>query len=248
MRAEEQVSQARKLESVGQLAGGVAHDFNNLLTAIMGYSQLSLREAPPESPISSHLQEIQKATERAADLTNQLLAFSRHQVIEPKVIDLNSLVINLDKLLRRLIGEDIELVTLPATDLEPVKADPGQIEQVLMNLAVNARDAMPKGGKLTIETVNVTLDAEYVRQHSAASAGRHVMLVVSDTGTGISEEVKDHIFGALLHHQGSGEGNWSGAGHLLWHSPAKRWPHRGLQQPRPGNRLQGLPAGNRGNL
>ena len=172
----------------------MAHDFNNLFTVIMGYSQLSLQEAPPDSPISNHLQEIQKATERAANLTNQLLAFSRHQVIEPKVIDLNDLVINTDNMLRRLIEEDIELVILPATGLEPVKADPGQIEQVLVNLAVNAQDAMPAGGKLTIETANVTLDAEYVRQHGEASLGRHVMLAVSDNGMGMDEEVQDHIF------------------------------------------------------
>ena len=193
-RMEEQLSHAQRMETVGRLAGGVADDFNNLLTAIMGYSQMSLREAPLDSPISSHLQEVKKASERAANLTNQLLAFSRHQVIEPKVIDLNDLVINTDRMLRRLIGEDVELVTLPATDLEPIKADPGQIEQVLMNLAVNARDAMPAGGKLTVETANVTLDAEYVRQHGDASLGRHVMLVVSDTGVGISEEDQDHIF------------------------------------------------------
>ena len=194
VQAEEQLSQAQKMESVGQLAGGVAHDFSNLLTVIMGFSQLLLEEAPPESPTNNYLQEIQKATERAANLTNQLLAFSRRQVIEPKVIDLNGLVMNLDNMLRRLIGEDIELVTLPAANLEPVKADPGQIEQVLMNLAVNAQDAMGEGGKLTIETANVTLDAGYVRQHGDASPGRHVMLTVSDTGMGMAEEVQDHIF------------------------------------------------------
>ena len=182
------------MESVGRLAGGVAHDFNNLLTAIMGYSQMSLQEAPPDRHLSNHLKEIQKATERATNLTGQLLAFSRHQVIEPQVIDLNDLVINLDKMLRRLIGEDIELVTLPATDLESVKADPDQIEQVLMNLAVNAQDAMPNGGKLTIETATVTLDAEYVELHGDASPGRYVLLTVSDTGMGMSEEVQVHIF------------------------------------------------------
>ena len=155
--AEEQLSHAQKMETVGRLAGGVAYDFNNLLTAIMGYSEMSLQEAPQDSPIIYHLHEVKKASERAANLTNQLLAFSRRQVIEPQVIDLNDLAINLDKMLRRLIGEDVELVTMPATDLEPVKADPGQIEQVLMNLAVNARDAMPTGGKLTVETANVTL-------------------------------------------------------------------------------------------
>ncbi len=208
--AEERLSHAQKMESVGRLAGGVAHDFNNLLTAIMGYSQLSLREAPPESPISNHLREIQQATERAADLTNQLLAFSRHQVIEPKVIDLNDLVFNLDKMLRRLIGEDIELVTLPTANLEPVKADLGQIEQVLVNLAVNARDSMPKGGKLTIETANVILDTEYLLHNSAASPGRHVMLVVSDTGMGISKEVQDHIFEPFFTTKDVGKGTGLG--------------------------------------
>ena len=208
--AEEQLSQAQKMESVGQLAGGVAHDFNNLLTAIMGYSQLSLREAPPESPISSNLQEVGKAAERAANLTSQLLAFSRRQVIEPQVIDLNDLVINLDKMLRRLIAEDIELVTLPATGLEPIQADPGQMEQVLMNLTVNARDAMPAGGKLTIETANVTLDAEYVQQHGDASPGRHVMVSVSDTGMGISEEVRGHIFEPFFTTKEVGEGTGLG--------------------------------------
>ena len=193
-RMEEQLSHAQKMETVGRLAGGVAHDFNNLLTAIMGYSQMSLQEAPPESAISNHLQEVTKAAERAASLTGQLLAFSRRQVIEPRVIDLNDLVINLDKMLRRLIGEDIELVTLPASNLEPVRADPGQMDQVLVNLAVNARDAMPTGGKLTIETANITLDAEYVQLHGDASSGRHVLLAVSDTGMGMSKEVQDRIF------------------------------------------------------
>ena len=184
----------QKMETIGRLAGGVAHDFNNLLTVIMGYVQMSLQQAAPQSPISDNLQEIQKAAERAATLTNQLLAFSRHQVIDPKVINLNDLVLNLDKMLRRLIGEDVGLVTLPASNLEPVQTDPGQIERVLMNLAVNARDAMPNGGKLTIETANVTLKDEYVQQHGDASLGRHVMLIVSDNGMGMSKEVQDHIF------------------------------------------------------
>ena len=209
-RLEEQLSHAQKMETVGRLAGGVAHDFNNLLTAIMGYSQMSLQEAPSESPISSHLQEVNKAAERASNLTGQLLAFSRQQVIEPKVIDLNDLVINLDKMLRRLIGVDIELVTLPAAGLESVKADPGQIEQVLMNLAVYARDAMPKGGILTLETANVTLDAEYVRQHGDASLGGHVMLGVTDTGVGISKDVQDHIFEPFFTTKEMGKGTGLG--------------------------------------
>ena len=177
--AQEHLSQAQKMETVGRLAGGVAHDFNNLLTAIMGYSQLSLQQAPPESPMSSHLQEVQKAAERAANLTGQLLAFSRRQVIEPKVIDLNDLVINLDRILRRLIGEDIELVTLPAANLEPVKADPGQMEQVLVNLAVNARDAMPTGANLPLRQPTLTWTPSTFGT-TATPPGTDVMLAVSE--------------------------------------------------------------------
>ena len=210
VRAEEQLSHAQRMESVGRLAGGVAHDFNNLLTAIMGYTQLSLGETSDESNIGSHLREIQKATQRATNLTSQLLTFSRHQVIEPKVINLNDLIIDLDKMLRRLIGEDIELVTLPATDLDRVKVDRGQMEQVLMNLAVNARDAMPTGGKITVETANVIQDADYALRHPGASPGRLVMLSVSDTGTGIPEEVRDHIFEPFFTTKDIGKGTGLG--------------------------------------
>ena len=176
-----------------ELDGPTSLEAHRSHTCVSQLAHRSMRQTP-ESNLNNNLQEIQQATGRAANLTNQLLAFSRHQVIEPQVIDLNDLIINLDKMLRRLIGEDIELVTLPAADLQPVKADPGQIEQILVNLVVNARDAMPEAGKLTIETANVTLDAEYVRQHGGASLGRHVMLTVSDTGMGISEEDQEHIF------------------------------------------------------
>ena len=210
VRAEEQLSHAQRMESVGRLAGGVAHDFNNLLTAIMGYTQLSLGETSDESNVSSHLREIQKATQRATNLTSQLLTFSRHQVIEPKVIDLNDLIIDLDKMLRRLIGENIELVTLPAPDLDPVKVDRGQMEQVLMNLAVNARDAMPTGGKITVETANVIQNADYALRHPGASPGRLVMLSVSDTGTGIPEEVRDHIFEPFFTTKDVGKGTGLG--------------------------------------
>jgi two-component system, cell cycle sensor histidine kinase and response regulator CckA len=192
--AEEQILQFQKMESVGRLAGGIAHDFNNVLTAIIGYSQLAMLEASAESNLSNHVQEIQKAAERAANLTSQLLAFSRRQVIEPKVINLNDLILDLDRLVRRLIGENIELVTLPSSDLGAVKVDPNQMEQVLVNLVVNARDAMPTGGKLVIETRNAILDARYAQQHAGAVPGQYALLSVTDRGVGMSEEVKAHLF------------------------------------------------------
>jgi two-component system, cell cycle sensor histidine kinase and response regulator CckA len=191
---EGQILQFQKMESIGRLAGGIAHDFNNVLTAIIGYSQLAMMETSAESNLSNHVQEIQKAAERAANLTSQLLAFSRRQVVAPQVINLNDLILDLDRLVRRLIGENIELVTLPSPDLGAVKVDPSQIEQVLVNLVVNARDAMPNGGKLVIETRNVILDARYAQQHAGALPGQYMLLSVTDTGVGISEEVKAHLF------------------------------------------------------
>ncbi len=168
---EEQLRQLQKMEAVGKLAGGIAHDFNNLLTVIKGYSELSLNEIKDGLPLEENLKEIKEATERACGLTRQLLAFSRRQILEMKVLDLNSILQNLDKMLRRIIGEDIELVSLLAGDLGKVKTDPGQIEQVIVNLAVNARDAMPNGGKLTIETANEILDEAYARSHIAVRPG-----------------------------------------------------------------------------
>jgi len=193
-RLEAQLHQAQKMEAIGRLAGGVSHDFNNLLTSIMGYTELALLALHPGDPIRSDLEGIQKTAERAANLTRQLLAFARKQVINPTVLNLNDLILNVDKMLRRLIGEDIELVTLPAPDLGQVKADPGQLEQVLLNLAVNARDAMPTGGKLTIETANIVLGEDYAHQHPEVTPGEYTMLTISDTGTGMTEEVKSRIF------------------------------------------------------
>ncbi len=191
---EEQLRQSQKMEAVGRLAGGIAHDFNNLLTVIKGYSELMLDELDSADPLRSEVDEVKKAADRAATLTRQLLAFSRQQVLAPKVLELNSVVGNMDKLLRRLLGEDIDLFTVLDPGLARVKADPGQVEQVIMNLAVNARDAMPNGGKLTIETTNVDLDDNYARDHVSVKRGSYVMIAVTDTGTGMTEKVKSRIF------------------------------------------------------
>ena len=191
---EEQLRQSQKMEAVGQLAGGIAHDFNNLLTAISGYSEMTLRRLEPDSPIKRNIEEIKKAAGRAASLTRQLLAFSRKQVLQAKVLDINSVVSEMEKLLRRLIGENIELLTELTPDLGRVMADPGQIEQVLMNLVVNARDALPEGGKIIIETANVYLDPKSAAKHISVERGVYVMLAVSDTGTGMDAAVQERIF------------------------------------------------------
>jgi PAS domain S-box-containing protein len=194
--SEEKLRQAQKMEAVGQLAGGVAHDFNNLLAVIIGYSELIPRRLPTEGNerVIQQIEEIRKAGERAKSLTSQLLAFSRKQVMQPKVLDLNAVVKDMDKMMRRLIGEHIEMRTVLVGDLGRVKADPGQVEQVLLNLAVNARDAMPNGGSITVETANVELDANYAKTHRLTNSGRHVMIAVSDTGCGMSAELQSRIF------------------------------------------------------
>ena len=191
---QEQLRQSQKMEAIGRLAGGIAHDFNNLLTIIKGYSQLSLIELKEDIPLKKNIEQIDRATDKAANLVRQLLAFSRRQIMEMKVLDLNAILRNLDNMLRRVIGEDIELVTVLAEDLGRVKTDPGWIEQAIMNLAVNARDAMASGGKLTIETGNVDLDEAYRGGHVAVEPGRYVMLSVSDTGAGMSPEVMERLF------------------------------------------------------
>ena len=191
---EMELLQAQKMESIGRLAGGVAHDFNNVLMAIGLHSELVLRELSRDNPIRAEVEEIKKNGNRAAALTRQLLAFGRKQLLEPKVLDLNSVLSDMDKMLRRVIGEDINLVTSPARGLWNTKADPSQIEQVLVNLVVNARDAMPRGGKLTMETQNVHLDENYARKHEAVDAGPYVMLAVSDNGEGMDQATLAKIF------------------------------------------------------
>jgi PAS domain S-box-containing protein len=207
---QEQLRQSQKMEAIGRLAGGIAHDFNNLLTIIKGYSQLSLLDLKEGDPLLKNIEEIQKAADRATTLVRQLLAFSRRQVMEMIVIDLNSLIRDLDKMLRRVIGEDIVLMTLLTEDLGRVKGDPGQIEQVIMNLAVNARDAMPTGGKLIIETVNSELDENFVHGHLGVTPGPYVMLSVSDSGSGMKQEVREKIFEPFFTTKERGKGTGLG--------------------------------------
>jgi two-component system cell cycle sensor histidine kinase/response regulator CckA len=209
-KSEEQLRQAQKMEAVGQLAGGIAHDFNNLLTVILGFTELAAAEIEAGNRLTEPLEEIRKAGERAASLTRQLLAFSRRQVLDPKVLDLNALVENLERMLRRLIGEDVALVTVLDPGIGSVRADAGQVEQVIMNLAVNARDAMPRGGKLTIETRDIELDNSYARDHATVRPGTYVMLAVTDSGTGMSAETKAHMFEPFFTTKGKGKGTGLG--------------------------------------
>jgi PAS domain S-box-containing protein len=209
-RLEEQLRQAQKMEAVGQLAGGVAHDFNNLLTAILGYCNLLLDDIPRDNPMRQDLEEIRSAGERAASLTRQLLAFSRRQMLQPQIVDVNTLVLQLEKLLRRMISEDVELVTALSPRLPPVRVDPASFEQILVSLALNARDAMPGGGRLTIETAAVELDDSYVGTHPAVVPGQYVMVSVSDSGVGMDEATRARIFEPFFttkeHGKGSGLG------------------------------------------
>jgi PAS domain S-box-containing protein len=207
---EDELRQSQKMEAVGQLAGGVAHDFNNLLTAILGYCSLMLDEISQEDPLRQDLMEIQAAGERAAALTRQLLAFSRRQMLQPQVVDVNTLFRQLEKMLRRLISEDVELVTSLSGDLQPVRVDPAAIEQILVNLAVNARDAMPMGGQLTIETANVEIDDAYCLTHAGMHAGHYVVLAISDTGRGMDAATRARVFEPFFTTKKQGRGSGLG--------------------------------------
>ncbi|MGE5180028.1 MAG: PAS domain S-box protein [Bacteroidota bacterium] len=209
-RLEEQLLHAQKLEAVGRLAGGIAHDFNNLLSVIAGYGELVLADLKEPGPARSRVLEILRATERATGLTRQLLAFGRKQVIEPRVLDLNGTVQDVERMLRRLIGEDVDIALKLAPDVGRIRADAGQIEQVLINLAVNARDAMPRGGKLTIETSNVTLDEDAVRGYLDVKPGHYVRICVSDTGVGMDRETREHLFEPFFTTKEAGRGTGLG--------------------------------------
>ncbi|MDI7277575.1 MAG: PAS domain S-box protein, partial [Anaerolineae bacterium] len=209
-RLEDQLHHAQRMETVGRLAGGIAHDFNNILTAITGYASFAHNALRPGDPARDDIAQVLQGAERAASLVRQLLAFSRRQVTAPRPTNLNQVVLNLEKMLRRVIGEDIELVTVPAPNLGTVRVDPGQIEQVLTNLAVNGRDAMAAGGQLVIETANVRLDEEYARQHVSVTPGDYVMVAVSDTGCGMSDEVKGRVFEPYFTTKAPGKGTGLG--------------------------------------
>ena len=252
---QERLLQAQRLENLGQLAGGVAHDFNNLLAVILNYASFASEElaAPPGSDwpkrlesARSDLGEITRAAERAASLTRQLLAFARREVIRPQVLDLDHVITAVEEMLRRTLGEQVELVTSLAGDLWPILADPGQLEQVLVNLAVNARDAMPGGGTLTIDTSNITVDADTVAEGSEARQGRNVRLRVSDTGTGMTADVIEHAFEPFFTTKARGRRHRARPGHRLRHPHPGRRPHPRLLRTRRRHDLQHHAACHRG--
>ncbi len=209
-KTEEQLRQAQKMEAVGRLAGGVAHDFNNVLTVILSYSEMIAESLSPGDPMRGDAEEIAKAGHRAADLTRQLLMFSRQEVVEARILDLNEVLTKMDKMLRRILGEDVDLASVPGAALGHTRADPTHIEQVIMNLVVNSRDAMPTGGKLTIETSNVVLDDAHARDHLGVVPGRYVMLAVSDTGSGMDRTTQARIFEPFYTTKEKGKGTGLG--------------------------------------
>jgi PAS domain S-box-containing protein len=209
-RMEAQLLQTQKMEAIGKLAGGVAHDFNNLLSVILGISALLLEQLEPDHPMRPDMAEIKQSGERAARLTRQLLAFSRRQMLDPRVLDLNDVIASIDRMLLRVIGEDIQLELVTGRELGRVRVDPGQMEQVIMNLVVNARDAMPHGGKLTVQTANVELDESFAREHIGVTPGPHVMLAIADTGIGMDGETQARIFEPFFTTKGTGKGTGLG--------------------------------------
>jgi two-component system cell cycle sensor histidine kinase/response regulator CckA len=210
LKKEDQLRQAQKLESIGRLAGGIAHDFNNMLTVINGYSDLVIRSLSPDNPIRPKIEEIRMAGKRSAEITNRLLAFSRRQILKTNVIDLNQVISDTDIILNRLIGEDIQVIENLSPNLGQIKADSGQLSQIIMNLVINSRDAMPQGGSITIKTENVSLDEEFVNQNLGASVGDFILLKISDTGHGMDEETKSHIFEPFFTTKDVGQGTGLG--------------------------------------
>ena len=244
-RLETQLRQTQKMEAVGRLAAGIAHDFNNILGVILGYSDLSLGLIVPESPVHRYLAETKKAAKRAAGLTQQLLAFSRQQVVFPKVLDLNEVVQDITGMFLRLVGEDIDIEFRAGIALGSIKVDPGKIEQILMNLVVNARDAMPTGGKIIIETEQEDLGEDDVSQHLGSQEGSHVVLKVSDTGCGMDEMTKSKIFEPFFTTKGVGKGTGLGTLDGVWNREAKRGLYSGSQRARQRHDLPNL-LSNRG--
>ena len=209
-RMEAQLLQTQKMEAIGKLAGGVAHDFNNLLSVILGISALLLEQLEPNHPMRADMTEIKESGERAARLTRQLLAFSRRQMLDPRVLDLNDVIVSIDRMLLRVVGEDIELKIVSAPQLQRVRVDPGQMEQVIMNLVVNARDAMPRGGVLTLQTENVELDEAFAREHIGVRPGPHVMLAIADTGVGMDDETQARVYEPFFTTKATGKGTGLG--------------------------------------
>jgi nitrogen-specific signal transduction histidine kinase/CheY-like chemotaxis protein len=205
-RLEAQLLQSQKMETVGKLTGGIAHEFNSILTTIIGHSEFLLNDLPAESPLANNATEISKAAGRAAMLTRQLLAYGRKQFLQPETLDLNQVITDMEGVFQHLMGEDVDTRIVPAPGLQAVRADAGQIEQVIMNLAINARDAMPGGGKLTLETANVSFDQDSVGRSPELKPGDYVMLAITDTGTGMSAEVKAHVFEPFFSTKGAGQG------------------------------------------
>ena len=227
-RLQERLQNAAKIDAIGVLAGGVAHDFNNLLNVINGYCELILDDLWADDSRRHDVEQIHTAGKRAALLTSQLLAFSQKQILQPIVLDLNDIVANMRSMLRQQLRENIDLVIIPQPGLGLINADPGQIQQIVMNLATNARDAMPQEGKLIIETADVKFDEEYVRAHPAVQEGSYVMLAISDNGIGMNEATKAHLFEPFYYYERKGQGNRIGIVHRLWNRQSKQWLYCGL--------------------